>query len=112
MENKWEKSDGEALAEYAARVCYNSTHAMGRSPNFIQQRLKEGHEDVIEHATFTVEFEDEPLVYGEAMQRYGRVDGKTITANARVWRQAFQKGVLLSALPLLKAEAPAFFGDL
>lgn len=112
MENKWGKSDGEVLAEYAARTCYNSTYAMGRSPNFIQQRIKEGHEDVIEHATYAVEFEDGPLVFGKAMTRYGRVVGRTVIANARVWRHAFQEGMLLSALPLLKEEAPAFFGDL
>ena len=39
----------ENVIEYAGRVCYRSTHRMGTAPRFIINRVKEGHEDIIEH---------------------------------------------------------------
>ncbi len=44
----------ERLAEFAARVCYRSTDKMGHNPTFVQARVREGHEDIIEHVTFVV----------------------------------------------------------
>lgn len=41
------------LAEYAARVCYRSTDRMRKVPGFVQKRIQEGHESVIEHASAT-----------------------------------------------------------
>ena len=38
-----------ALAEFAARLCYNSTLKMGSSENFIKKVLTSGHLSVIEH---------------------------------------------------------------
>ena len=47
----------EDIIEYAGRVCYRSTERMGHSPDFLAARIREGHEDIIEHAsaTFLVE---------------------------------------------------------
>lgn len=44
----------EALIEHAARVCYRSA-PKGNRAGFIQARLREGHESVIEHAAATFE---------------------------------------------------------
>ena len=53
----------ENVIEYAGRVCYRSTHRMGTAPRFIINRVKEGHEDIIEHivATVRVRNSEEPL---------------------------------------------------
>ena len=50
-------SPQEDIIEFAARVCYRSTARMGHSPDFIAARIREGHEDIIEHAqaTFFIE---------------------------------------------------------
>ena len=44
----------EQIIEYAGRVCYHSTDKMGKSPNFLKARVREGHEDIIEHIVVTV----------------------------------------------------------
>jgi len=46
----------EKLIEYAGRVCYRSTHRMGTAPGFIVARVREGHEDIIEHVVVTCVF--------------------------------------------------------
>ena len=53
----------ENLIEFAGRVCYRSTHRMGTAGDFISDRVREGHEDIIEHVVATVRFTgtDEPL---------------------------------------------------
>jgi thymidylate synthase (FAD) len=43
----------EGVMEYAGRVCYHSTDKMGHNPSFLPARIREGHEDVIEHASAT-----------------------------------------------------------
>ena len=43
----------ENLIEYAGRLCYRSDEKMGHSPEFIGLRVREGHEDIIEHASAT-----------------------------------------------------------
>lgn len=45
------------IVEYAARVCYKSTDRMGDSPNFIQKRIAERHEDVVEHGYVVFEID-------------------------------------------------------
>ncbi|MEM4218137.1 MAG: FAD-dependent thymidylate synthase [Candidatus Methanomethylicaceae archaeon] len=45
--------DLDGLAEYAARVCYRSVDRMGVVDGFVQKRILEGHESVIEHASAT-----------------------------------------------------------
>jgi len=49
----------ENLCEYAGRVCYKSTTKMGHAPNFLRDRIREGHEDIIEHVVVTVMFQSE-----------------------------------------------------
>ena len=46
-------SPQEDIIEFAGRVCYRSTARMGHSPEFIAARIREGHEDIIEHAQAT-----------------------------------------------------------
>ncbi|MFZ1597344.1 MAG: hypothetical protein WAW26_15930, partial [Anaerolineae bacterium] len=46
---------GPALIEYAGRVCYRSTDKMGTAPGFISARVREGHEDIIEHLQMVFE---------------------------------------------------------
>ena len=50
-------TDPDLMIEYAARLCYNSTDKLGKAPGFVMARIREGHEDVIEHcsASFLVE---------------------------------------------------------
>ena len=55
----------ENVVEYAGRVCYRSTHRMGTAPDFILARVREGHDDRIEHSWATGEFsgDDAPLLW-------------------------------------------------
>jgi len=46
-------TDQENLIEYAGRICYRSLSRMGHSDTFITARVKEGHEDIIEHISVT-----------------------------------------------------------
>lgn len=55
-----EASFGPALIEYAGRVCYRSTDRMGTAPGFIGARVREGHEDIIEHLQMIFEAWDVP----------------------------------------------------
>lgn len=50
-------TDHDLMIEYAARLCYHSTDKLGKVPGFVMARIREGHEDVIEHcsASFLVE---------------------------------------------------------
>jgi thymidylate synthase ThyX len=53
----------ENVVEFAGRVCYRSTHRMGAAADFIADRVREGHEDIIEHLVVTLRITDslEPL---------------------------------------------------
>lgn len=51
----------ENLIEYAGRVCYRSDARMGHQPTFIDLRVREGHEDIIEHVRFIFRVEEQPL---------------------------------------------------
>jgi thymidylate synthase (FAD) len=44
----------EALLEHAGRACYRS-ESKGRPGKFLQARIREGHESIIEHASVTFE---------------------------------------------------------
>ena len=44
----------ETLLEYAGRACYRS-ESRGRPGRFLQSRIREGHESIIEHASVTFE---------------------------------------------------------
>ena len=110
----------ENVIEYAGRVCYRSTHRMGTAPRFIINRVKEGHEDIIEHIVVTVRVgnSEEPLRW-RMRNRHCEVtqeaDGSwLVSANTRVWLDFFRRGIGLQALPFLQSIAPkvyAEFGD-
>jgi len=51
----------ENLIEFAGRVCYRSDAKMGHNPTFIDLRVREGHEDIIEHVRFIFRVEGQPL---------------------------------------------------
>jgi len=43
---------GEGLIEYSARLCYASLGQFGKAPDFVVQRIREGHDDILEHVRF------------------------------------------------------------
>ena len=107
----------EQLIEYAGRVCYRSTHRMGTSPEFISARVREGHEDIIEHVVVTLRFSggDAPLRW-RILSRHCEVTelghGEWIVSgNTRVWLSLFRAGVGLEALPILYRIAPKVFDE-
>jgi thymidylate synthase (FAD) len=107
----------ENIIEFAGRVCYRSTHRMGTSPGFITARVREGHEDIIEHVVVTVRVtgSEEPLRW-RMINRHCEVtedkDGSWIVSgNTRVWLDFFRKGVALEALPLVQPVAPAIYNE-
>ena len=51
----------ENLIEYAGRICYRSDARMGHNPAFIDLRVREGHEDIIEHVRFIFRVAGQPL---------------------------------------------------
>lgn len=102
----------ENVIEYAGRVCYRSTHRMGTAPGFISARVREGHEDIIEHIVITlrVRGSDEPLRW-RMINRHCEVtqeaDGSwVVSGNTRVWLDLLRREIATNALPLLYAIAP------
>ena len=107
----------ENVIEYAGRVCYRSTHRMGTAPNFISARVKEGHEDIIEHVVVTLRIldSDDPLRW-RMVNRHCEVseagDGSWIVSgNTRVWLDFFRRGMALEALPILKQVAAKVYEE-
>jgi thymidylate synthase (FAD) len=105
----------EAMVEYAGRVCYRSTHRMGTAADFISARVREGHEDIIEHVWVSVEFvgADEPLRW-RLLNRHCEVTDMgdhrwLVSGNLRVWLDLFRNGKALEARPLVVPVAPAVF---
>jgi thymidylate synthase (FAD) len=105
----------EQLIEFAGRVCYRSTARMGTAPEFIAARVREGHEDIIEHVVVTLHLTetDEPLRW-RMLNRHCEVSelgdgGWIVSGNTRVWLDLFRKGAGLAALPYLIAIAPKVF---
>lgn len=41
------------LIEFAGRLCYDAQEKLGQTPDWIQKRIREGHESLIEHASAT-----------------------------------------------------------
>lgn len=114
----------ENLMEYAGRVCYRSTGRMGTAPDFIADRIREGHEDIIEHVVVTVRLQVEP---GDApadsptgwrgINRHCEVSDLgngawLVSGNTRVWLDLFRGGIGLAALPAVRAVAPAVYSVL
>lgn len=116
----------ENLIEYAGRVCYRSTHRMGAAVDFIADRVREGHEDIIEHVVVSVRLRIE---VGDAMgnatnpaawRLYNRhceisdLGGGEwlVSGNTRAWLDLFRQDLALAALPLVRSVAPAVFTGL
>ena len=51
----------ENVMEFAGRVCYRSDARMGHSSDFIALRVREGHEDIVEHVRFVFRVDEQPL---------------------------------------------------
>jgi len=43
----------ERLVEFAGRICYRSTDRLGDGALFVKARVREGHESIVEHVSFT-----------------------------------------------------------
>lgn len=115
-------TEQERLAEFAARVCYRSTDKMGHNPTFVAARVREGHEDIIEHITFVVQVtevaEGDPAVVDGPVRwrlenrhleatRLG--NGWVVSGNARVWLDLFRRGLASAVRPLLRPLAPTIY---
>ncbi|HRJ43858.1 MAG TPA: FAD-dependent thymidylate synthase, partial [Caldilineaceae bacterium] len=107
----------ENIIEFAGRVCYRSTQRMGTAPNFISARVREGHEDIIEHIVITlrVRGSDDPLRW-RMLNRHCEVtqeaDGSwVVSGNTRVWLDFLRRGIGTEALPFLYALAPSVYAE-
>ena len=113
----------ENLIEYAGRVCYRSDAKMGYNPKFIHARVREGHEDIIEHVRFIFRVEgvelDETilaLVYLPTVE-YTNLGGGTwiFSMNARnvrdFWR-ATRSDLAEEMVRLANDVLPAVYFDL
>ncbi|MCB0047121.1 MAG: FAD-dependent thymidylate synthase [Caldilineaceae bacterium] len=107
----------EQMIEYAGRVCYRSTHRMGTAPEFIAARVREGHEDIIEHVVITLHVigTGDPLRW-RMLNRHCEVSQLTdeewvVSGNTRVWLDFFRQGIALEAIPLLIGIAPKVFDE-
>jgi thymidylate synthase (FAD) len=111
----------ENVIEFAGRVCYRSTHRMGTAGDFIADRVREGHEDIIEHVVATVRVKElepdaPPPPVWRALNRHCEVSDLgggswLVSGNTRVWVDFFRRGIALEALPLVRAVAPAVFAE-
>ena len=107
----------ENIIEFAGRVCYRSTHRMGTAVNFISARVREGHEDIIEHIVISlrVRGSDAPLRW-RVLNRHCEVtqeaDGSwVVSGNTRVWLDFLRRGIATDALPILYAIAPNVYAE-
>jgi len=112
----------EQLIEFAGRVCYRSTHRMGTAPEFISARVREGHEDIIEHVVITLRFDDTdaPLRW-RLLNRHCDVtelgpDSWLVSGNTRVWLDLMRRAAIRelagdATLPILYAVAPKVFEE-
>lgn len=113
----------ENIIEYAGRVCYRSDEKMGYSPTFIQARVREGHEDIIEHVRFVYKIEGAPLdanilqLANLASVEYSDLGGGTwiFSLNARNVRDFWRRSHSLLAAEMARLAqpiTPAVFYDL
>jgi len=57
VSDEYDGESPENVIAHAGRVCYKSD-ARDRTKEFVQRRIKEGHESIIEHSSITFEIED------------------------------------------------------
>lgn len=112
----------EQLIEYAGRVCYFSTHRMGTAPEFISARVREGHEDIIEHVviTFRLDETDAPLRW-RILNRHCEVtelgnQSWIVSGNTRVWLALMREPSIKAEfgpalLPILYSIAPKVYAE-
>ena len=118
----------ENACEFSGRICYKSVDKMGNSSNFLPARIREGHEDIIEHIVVTIAMEGDGDGTEKSMHclrgknrhcevcsiRRDRGDADQepvwyVSANLRAWLDLFRLGEMEDALPILKAIAPNIF---
>jgi len=58
----------ETLLEYAGRICYNSLDKMYSNEKWLESRIKEGHESLVEHASATFMIECSRVVTHELVR--------------------------------------------
>ncbi len=112
----------EQMIEYAGRVCYRSTHRMGTAPEFISARVREGHEDIIEHVVITLQIDgtDAPLRW-RMLNRHCEVTDLgggswLVSGNTRVWLALLRVPELFAEfgaalLPLVYPIAPKVYEE-
>lgn len=117
------RGDGtpEELLEHAGRVCYRS-ESRGDPGRFLQARIREGHESIIEHLRFIFKVEQASIQELFSVYRVAQGVGLTmgseftlISANARTLRDMVRRSETDLALALLEAateECPVVFQDL
>ncbi len=113
---------GYHLIEYAGRVCYRSTDKMGAAPGFIAARVREGHEDIIEHLQMIFEVwgatDAELLTAFQAahgLRLTRRTDSVLLSMNARTLRDIVrlaQGELSRQLLQLAQQEWPLLYADL
>ncbi len=120
---KYLRGDGtpEGLLEHAGRICYRS-ESQGDPGRFLQARIREGHESIIEHLRFIFKVEQSSIQDLFSVYRVAQGVGLTIgseftlmSANARALRDMVRRSETDLALALLEAateECPAAFQDL
>jgi hypothetical protein len=111
----------EELLEHAGRVCYRS-ESRGDPGRFLQARIREGHESIIEHLRFIFKVEQASIQELFSVYRVAQGVGLTmgseftlISANARTLRDMVRRSETDLALALLEAateECPVVFQDL
>lgn len=112
----------EQLIEFAGRVCYLSTHRMGTAPEFISARVREGHEDIIEHVviTFRLDETEAPLRW-RILNRHCEVTDLgggswIVSGNTRVWLALLRDEKIkaefgTTLLPTLYSIAPKVYAE-
>lgn len=60
--------EGEDLIEYAGRLCYNVENKTGSGLGWIQDRIKDGHESILEHASATFQIKCSRVVTHELVR--------------------------------------------
>ena len=107
----------EQLIEFAGRVCYRSTHRMGAAPEFIAARVREGHEDIIEHVVVTLRVRGTVAPRDwRTLNRHCEVsqladDDWLVSGNTRVWLDFFRRGIAREAIPLLRQVSPKVYAE-
>ena len=113
----------ENVMEFAGRVCYRSDANMGHSPDFIALRVREGHEDIVEHVRFVFRLDGQfldsifLLLANQPTVEYTDLDGRSwiVSMNARNIRDFWvksQSDLGAQLVQLAYPVAPSVYADL